>query len=343
MAALSCALALLCGAVGAGFASGREIMRFFAGHGHASAASIACALLTLSILFIRLPSQMEHLGCASLPQLCSIRFGKSFGRLCVLLFFFLNMLTGAAMLCACAELSALILPFHHAYSIVLFFSLLSAALLSLFGLGGLRAAGAALCVILPCFFLRMLSLPAGEACFLPTMAPDIPVRAALDGTVYGALNAAMLTGILPLLLALPRRSRSFAVTLFAMLFGIMLILGVWVCHRHSGAAFNQPLPFVVVSRRLGKSGYLLAAISMFAAAYSTLLTMLSGMSKLLPYSVRISMLLSALLCLFTAWIGFIPLIESGYPTLGALCAGLMILLCFPSAADSISRHASTRL
>ncbi|MBQ7784849.1 MAG: hypothetical protein IJ381_01690 [Clostridia bacterium] len=329
MAALSCTLALLCGAIGAGFASGREIMRFFAGHGHACAASIACALLTLAVLLIRLPLQMERLGCSSLAQLCILRFGQFLGRLCVILFFLLNLLTGSAMLAACAELIALVFPVHQAYTAGLLFTLLCGTALSLYGLHGLRAVGIALCLILFWFLLRLLALPAGEACFLPAMAPDQTVQAALDGAVYGALNAAMLAGILPLLLALPRRSRNASVILFIALFTWMLLLGVLVCRRHSGTAFNQPLPFIVISRSLGKSGYLLAAASMYAAAFSTLLAMLSGMANILPYSKCVSALWSTSLCLLAAQIGFVPLVESGYPTLGSLCAGLMLLLCFP--------------
>ena len=47
MAAVSVALALLGGVIGAGFASGREIVRFFAMHGHMAFAAAVCALMML--------------------------------------------------------------------------------------------------------------------------------------------------------------------------------------------------------------------------------------------------------------------------------------------------------
>ncbi len=325
MAAVSCALALLGGVVGAGFASGREIMRFFAGHGRAAYASVALAMLCLATLFGRLPVQLERANAQTLAALCRARLGQRFGSLCAALFLLLCAITGGAMLAACAELGALVLPVRHAYGASLLFTLLLALCLAARGLRGLALCGAALCALLPWLLVRLLTLPAGEACFLPAMAPDLPVRASLDGAVYGALNAAMLAGSLPLLLALDRRTRRRAVWIFALLFGALLSLGTAVCQRHMSAIWNQPLPLVVLSRSLGGGGYLLVAACMYAAALSTLLSMLTGVRLLLPQ--KGSLLLSGALCLLFARVGFGPLVSHGYPVLGALCAGLLVVLC----------------
>lgn len=337
MASLACALALMSGVIGAGFASGREIVRFFAGHGRMMGAAIVCAVTALYVLFLRLPSQMERSGSVSLAALCHLRFGDRLGRLCAGLFFVLYAITGGVMLAACAELSALTLFLPHAYGAGLFLSLALGVMLAAFGLGGLALPGAALCAILPALFVRLLALPAGEACFLPAMAPDLPVRAAADGMIYGAFNAAMLAGAMPLLLSLDRRKRRRAVFLFAALFGAVLLLGAAACRRHLSAVWNQPLPFVALSRRLGRSGYPLVAACMYAAALSTLSAMLCAMARLMPFSRRGSALLSALLCLLVSLAGFSPLVESGYPVLGALCTGLLLLLCFPACHE----HPST--
>lgn len=329
MAAVSVALALLSGVIGAGFASGREIVRFFAMHGAAAGAAIVCALLSLCLFFLRLPAQLERSGCQTLSALCRLRFGSRLGRLCSLLFFLLFAVTGGAMLAACAELGALTLNIRHAYGLSMVLSLLLGALLAARGLHGLALPGAALSLLLPLLLLRLWALPAGEACFLPAMTPDMPVHAVLDGTVYGALNAAMLAGMLPLLRALDRGVRSRAALLFAALFGALLLLGVLVCRRHFAAVLHQPLPFVYLSRQLGPGGYLLVAACMYAAALSTLCAMLAGMRALpLP--------LSSLVCLLFALLGFGDLVSSAYPVLGALCAGLLFLLCMPLHQDSPS-------
>ena len=324
---MSMAFALLGSMIGAGFASGREILRFFAGYGRMAPAAITCALLTLFMLFWRLCAQMEAHGASSLMHLCRIRLGGRFGLLCGALFALLYALTGAAMLAACAELGALVLPFRHAYGVTMVFSLLLALLFALWGLSGLALPGAALVLLLPLLLLRLWALPAGEACFLPAMTPELPVRAIADGTAYGALSAAQMAGLMALLAGQPRKSRQHALLLFTLLLGGMLALGTAVCRRHLPAIIHQPLPFVYLSRSLGASGYSLVALCMYAAALSTLCAMLRALMP--PGAGLKGVLLAAVCCLLLSQVGFDVLISHGYPLLGALCAGLLLVLCLP--------------
>ena len=343
MTVLSCALALLSGAVGAGFASGREIVRFFAAHGPMAAAAILGAVAVMGALFVHLPAQMERAGVSSLPALCRSRFGPRLGTLCAALFALLCAVTGGAMLAACAELAALTLPLPHSYGLGLCVSLLLGAVLAHAGLYGLALPGAALAVLLPVLLLRLLAVPVGEACFSPAMAPDLPVRALTDGVLYGALNAALLAGALPLLLPLSRRDRRRTAALFCAGFSLLLALGTAVCRRHLSAVMNQPMPFVVLSRALGPGGYALVAACLYAAALSTLCALLAALVRLLPLSPLPGALAAAALCLFFAYLGFDALVAQAYPVLGAVCTGLLTLLCvplFPSArqyASSSSR------
>jgi len=341
MAAVSIALALLGGVIGAGFASGREILRFFAAHGRMAPAAIACALMMLVYLFSRLPAQMERFGCASLSSLCRARFGPRMAALACALFALLCAATAGAMLSACAELGALLVNIRHAYGLTLLASLLLSMALCSRGLHGAAAAGGALLALLPVLLIRMLLLPRGEACFLPAMTPDLPVRAAALGAAYGALNAALLAGSLPLLLPLGARIRRRALLLFASLFGALLILAACVIRRHMPAVYHQPLPIVYLSRSLGPGGYLLVALSMYAAALSTLVCMLLALSPLLPVRPKAGRILAALTALAFALFGFESLVARAYPMLGALCAGLLLLLCAgPSPASQYQSPSS---
>ena len=333
MAAVSMALALLGGVIGAGFASGREILRFFAGHGPMASAAIAFSLLTLLLFFLRLPAQMHTYGADSLTQLCRIRLGRRFGSVCGALFMLLHAATGAAMLAACAELGALLLPLRNAYALSLLFSLLLAVCFALLGFSGLALPGALLALLMPALLVRLFMLPAGEACFLPAMAPDLPVRSLCDGAAYGALSAAQTAGLLALFAARPPKVRLRATLLFALLFGSLLALGTAVCRRHMPAIVHQALPFVHLSRGAGALGYRLVALSMYAAALSTLSAMLRA---LMPAAWRVRhALVAAASCLALSQIGFEALIVHVSPLLGALCAGLLLVLCLPvcPAAD----------
>ncbi|MBR4040340.1 MAG: hypothetical protein IKJ11_09645 [Clostridia bacterium] len=327
MAACSQALALLGGVIGAGFASGREILHFFAAHGRQAPAAIAAACLALGALCLRLPALMRRYGASTLMELCRIRLGARFGSLCAALFLSLCALTGAAMLTACAELGALVLPMHGAYLLSLFGTLILAAALSGLGLFGVALPGALLLMTLPVLLIHLLALPAGEACFLPAMAPDLPVRALSDGIAYGALSAAQLAGLLSRLCQQDARTSRHAALLFTLLFGCMLFLGTQVCRRHLPAIVHQPLPFVYLSRSLG-AGHVPVALCMYAAALSTLCAMLHALMQALPPGAQ-GACLAALCCLMPAFVGFDALIVHGYPLLGALCAGLLAALCLP--------------
>lgn len=330
------ALALLAGIIGAGFASGREIARFFSGHRAASGAAITLCLLMLLFLFSRLSGKLCRADTPDVIALCRARFGDRLGRLMSALFFLLSAVTGGTMLAACSELFALTLPIHHAYALGLVASLALGLPLALMNARGLAYSGLLLVLLLPMLLLRLLALPAGEACFLPAMSADFPIRAAADGAVYASLNAAMLVCASPRLLRLPRPQQKRAIWLFLLLFGALLTLGSAVCSRHIQTVWDQPLPFVALSRQLGGGGHLLVAACMYAAALSTLCTMLCGMLSMMErlpsrsgkkVKRLIHAALCALICVFFARFGFGTLVQSAYPVLGCVCGAVLLLLC----------------
>lgn len=324
MQIVSCALALLAGVVGAGFASGREIARFFSGPG--AAAAITLASLSLLFFFLRLCAKMESLGVSDARSLCAARFGSRLGAVCGGLFFLLSAVTAGAMLAACAELAALTLPIRHAYGVGMAVSLALGLLLARKSVRGLAVSGAALCALMPVLLLRLYVLPAGEACFYPAMSPDLPVHALGNGLSYAALNAAMLLGTLPMLLKLSRKTRRRAVLLFCLLFLALLSLGSAVLSRHAALALSHPMPFLALSRSLN-GGYALIALCLYAAALSTLVAMFVSMLGMLPLPRPASDACMAALALLFARMGFASLVQSAYPVLGAVCAGLFLLLC----------------
>ena len=84
------------------------------------------------------------------------------------------------------------------------------------GARGLAAVGRALCALTPVLLVRLLCLPEGEAAFPGGAArPGAPRRAGRG--VYAALNAAMMAGALPTLLALSARKRRACVALLVLL------------------------------------------------------------------------------------------------------------------------------
>ncbi len=334
---LFCALALLSGVVGAGFASGRELVRFFACHGFASGIAILSALAMLAALFLRLCTQLAHGGVPPAralpsalgkplcrPVLCAVRAAlRHDGR------------RDARRLCGAFRPDA-----AHTLRLRLGDGHDAAARAHSLCKGHARAGAHrrhAQCA-LPFFLLRLLRLPVGEACFEPVLPPDSPLRALTDGALYGALNAAMLAGELPMLLTLSRENRRRSVALFCLIFGAMLMLGVSVCRRHMQSILLQPLPFVWLSRSLGVSGYRLVALCLYAAALSTLCAMLCAAARMLLPSRSLPVRLSGLACLlsllFALWA--LGILFKASIRFSARCARRC---CFCSSAASIRRQA----
>lgn len=315
---------LLSGVVGAGLASGREVVRFFACHGVFCVPAVLAAVFTLCALFLRLSGRMAEHHAASLTALCRQRLGERFGLFCAALFFLLTIVTAGAMLAALGELSALLFPLRCAEWLGIVVLLPLAFLCSHPGGAGLLP-GVALCVLFSALLCRLLRLPADSVFFLrPSFSADQPLRALADGAIYGALNAAMLAGLMPALSGLPRRVRTRSVLRFGLLLLALLLPAALVCRAHLAAIREQPLPFVYLMRETG-GGYVLLVLCMACAAFTTLCAMQRAACLLLP--PRVPGVLVAALTLAFSMLGFTPLVGAAYPMLGAVCMGLLLLLC----------------
>lgn len=162
---LCCALALLGGVIGAGFASGREIVRFFAAHGAMGFIAVAFALAALLALFALLPIRLAAEGQTGLSGLCGRTSGRASAG-CAAHCSFCSPPSQAARCSRPARSfprssgrSATPMPSGFAVTAVL------AALLCAFETRGLAVVGGALCGILPILLIRLLLLPPAKPAF----------------------------------------------------------------------------------------------------------------------------------------------------------------------------------
>lgn len=334
---LCCALALLGSVVGAGFASGREIVRFFAAHGAMGFVAVAFSLAALAALFLCLAERLSAAGQPGLPGLCASRFGARVGGVCTALFFLLSAVTGGAMLAACAELSALVWPIRPAYAAGFFITLPLAVWLAAHEARGLAAVGRGALRADACS-ARPPAVPAGgRGLLFPGGAarPGAPRRAGRGALCraerrHDGGRAADAAGAFRA--KTPRLRRAAHPALRPAADAGDARLPKAPSERRDAAG----LPFVWLSRRLGSGGYLLVALCLYAAALSTLCAMLCAMANLLPRGLKTGarLILSALLCAALARVGFGRIVQSGYPILGALCAALLLLLALPARQDA---------
>ena len=293
--------------VGAGFASGREIMAFFSRFGAYSWGLIALCSAGMTVLLYRIMA-----GAESVQGLLPDGRGQSMGRAVWLLLF---SFTGGAMLSAAGELAALTMPLPCA-----------------------RWLGGGLTLLMCCFAgERSLSLSAGLGkCLLPllllalllcrrvrgtTMAtPAFSALAVLDALGYGGLNVTLAAQMIcEIGKGKSRQEKRSAALQCGAALGALLLLANSVLMRH-GEAKDAALPVVVLLRDYGKEGFYLSAALLYLAVVTTLISQLRGLKALLP--PRHGPIASALLVSAASLLGFQGIVGKAYPLLGWAAMGI---------------------
>lgn len=325
------ALALLGAIVGAGFASGREVLRFFTRYGAMgwAGAAVACAFMGVCAYFV-----MRAAGrcrADSFSGLCRAYGGPLAGRAAGFLYGVLMALTGGAMTAAFAELTALVLPVRGAYPLGFAAAVLLGVLCSHRDLKLLELMGRLLLPLFLTMLILLLPLPAQEEAL--RLRSGHAAAPAL-GLLYGALNMGMTAGILceagkRLSPAACRREAALLTALLALLTG----LANAVLLRHGASVERSALPFVALSMRLGRVGYALCAAVLGLAVLSTLTAAMRALRGSLRLPARACDAVCAACCVLCGALGFDRLIGRGYPLLGGACAVFLCALLVRAATD----------
>lgn len=324
--------ALVGAVIGAGFASGREVMRFFAQYGWASACmGIALACGIIGLLAWRLLRVSARQGAPTFFALCTAVLGPRGGKLAGGLYVAMLAVTGAAMLSGAGELCAIALPVQDAYSIGFLVMLLLALGVARRGLSGLAWVSGCMVPVCCVFYTLLLRTPVQPIIFAqPRVTP--PWWQAFPLAVsYGALNIGLAAGLL--CEAGPRLRRDDhprAAVLGALCLWVLLMLanGALIPHRDSlrGAA----LPMVQLARHWGLLGFWFSVVTMAMAMLTTLVAALRGLYTAFPLrwsrATRWGAACGA--CALLGGVGFDSLVETGYPVLGWCAAALVMALCF---------------
>ncbi len=329
------AMALVGAVIGAGFASGREVMRFFAQYGAWSYAGVALAavgMAALSLRIMRLAAECgsaDGLGAASFGKLCRCLLGPAGGMASTALFFALLVMTGAAMLSGAGELAAIVLPIGPAYGLGYCGMLLLALWVAWRGLGGLAFCGSLLVPLCCCLYAPLIWLPVADpGIALPPVAPAwqaLPIALS-----YAALNVALSAGLLcESGCALRRGDQGRSVLLGAGCMGILLLLANVALLRGDADLRTAALPMVALASRMGKVGFYLSAGTLSMAMLTTLATALRSLFMQLPsrWSAAQRWAAAATACALLGLLGFSSLVGVVYPALGWCAALLIVALC----------------
>lgn len=322
------ALALAATIIGAGFASGREVLRFFSAFGALSYAGCVAAAVLIALLSMAMARVAGRSSACDLASLCSCSLGKWGGRAAAAVNGLLLAATSGAMLAAMGELSALALPIPYAYAIGLAASLAVALLLCARGVSVLaRLGGALLCVCIVLYTLLLLG-EGGETDAPPMIWRD-GLRALPLAAAYAAMNVALACGML-CEIGQNRDTRSL-IRIGLMLGGMLLALLLLVNRAilpHADALAGEALPVVRLARPFGAAGYWLCVAVLSLAVMSTLVALLRSLERMLGarLSIWVARALTAMLPLAFALAGFSSLVGAVYPLLGAVSALLILTI-----------------
>ena len=300
--------------VGAGFASGREVMAFFSRYGGYSWALIALCVFCMAGMTYWMMARAQ-----SVRDLTPGGKAAPIGRAAWALLF---ALTGGAMTAAAGEMAALTVPIRFAREIGAGATLL----LCVFQRRRAGRIGAAMGkLLLPALVLALLLClsVSGESVPTPSWTLRGAVRALLCALGYGSLNVTLSAAVI----CEAGRGKSKiekrkTALLCGALMGALLLLSNAVLLRHA-ALREAALPTVALLNRIGKEGYYLCAATLYLAIATTLTAQVRGLSALLPE--KGNALLSAAIPAAASLIGFEGIVGAAYPLLGWAAAVMAAL------------------
>ena len=319
------AFAICAAIIGAGFASGREIVGFFSGMGSASWLGVITAsggIAGLTYVLLRLSGRVR---AHSFPALYGALMGSSCRDAVALLHGLMCLVTASAMLSAGSELGALAFPWRYARAAGFLLTLLPALAASVSGLRPLAMLGMLLAPLILIYYLCMgqnVSYPVG---FSPRL---LPASLAM-GCLYAAFNAALAGGTI----CLSAKDCSISAGRTAFLTGGMMFLLLSAANRtllRAGDAVRQTaMPAVVLAAHWGASGYYISILVIWLSVLTTLCAMLHSLAAQFTqlHAPRIAKLTAcAAAASLLSVCGFRLLVDTLYPILGWVCSFVLLAL-----------------
>ena len=332
---INAAFAICAAIIGAGFASGREIVSFFSALGSASWVGVIASSTASSLLIYVIMRLSRHTRALTLPRIYGALMGQRCRDALSLLHGLLCLCAASVMLSAGAELGALTFSVQHSHALGLLLTLCAALVSLKLGLNSLGTLGGILTVITVPYYIAIASGSQAASSFSANgLLQAVPL-----GLLYAAFNAALAGGTICLS---ARQSASPVRT--ACMAGILLFLLLACANRAMLSAdediLRTALPSVALAARWGVAGYYASIAVMWLAVLTTLCAMLHSLSALLTEEAHLprrNALICGTLCACALSIcGFETLVNAAYPILGWVCTfALIVLMLFqPESSES---------
>ncbi len=289
--------------VGAGFASGREVMAFFSRYGGFSWALCALVGAETGLLTERILRRDRE------------QTGLAVTWLLMLLYLFL----AGGMTAASGALWALTVPLHAARTLGGGATLLLCVTVSRYPLKIMGKLGWGLGILLLTAVILCYLIPSQAAETEQARQTDF-IPAVLRALGYGCMNVTLSRGILNDLREHGTKKQKKRIALASGLTaGGLLMMENGVLLRHLPDLQDAAMPMVMLLRGFGKAGYILSAALLYISVVTTLIAVCGGVRALLPRDTEKGMILFGLSVCCVALLGFEGIVDRWYPILGWLC------------------------
>jgi len=331
--AASAALAILSTIIGAGFASGREVIVFFTRFGAFSWLGIIITAACFGGLTYGVMRLADGNGGCTFQELANASLGKYAGAAAGSLYAIIMLITAGAMAGGMGEIAQIFLPIYHAKLVGV---LAGAAICGLAATKGIKALATGATFLLPVCVLLYIILarftPRGT--YAPSYPPPSPALFIPHAIGYACMNVTLCCCLLcEIGKQADSRERRVIMFIFVPSLLLLLITANATLLPRLAMLGNEPLPIVKLAHGIVPA-MLLSAAALLLAMATTLIALIRSTAMLIParqvnggVSVNpIVVTLISAVCAMLGMVGFNNLIGTAYPIMGCLAAIALIAI-----------------
>lgn len=316
---LSGAMACVGAVIGAGFASGREIVVFFTRYGIHSwwlIALASTAMMLLCALCMRCAIRCDGMAC----WCAMFQKRNRSAEICTVL---LMAVTGGGMISAAGQMVALLWPHEWAYSLGSVGTLLMAWGCSFSHTKTYGWLGSGLTALFLVIVLWLIiCVPAdGSIALGPSPSLQDHASAAARAVGYAAMNMTLAIGVVCRCTGRSMRDIRRLSGIFGAAMAVLLCISNGLYMRHP-ALFDLPFPIVSLLAGFGRKGFIISVILLYLSIGTTLVAVMYALRTAVEAYVHSScprMILSMGLPLAISAVGFSGIVEGMYAPAGAIC------------------------
>ncbi|MGI6706450.1 MAG: hypothetical protein ACOX6S_09435 [Clostridia bacterium] len=330
--------------VGAGFATGQEIMQFFTIYGEKSFYAVLLTTVLFIVLGIRIMELGKCCGSSSYGDITEGFFGKKIGKIVNLFMMLALIVTTAAMLAGAGAL------FEEQFSIPLllgvFFTGILTVLTIIAGIKGLMSVNVIFVPIMVLFSCILMLFTLWYHNHDPVVIQYQPVtiyQLVNTSLMYVSFNIILSIGVLGPLGSAIRDKKPIILggVLGGLILGVLIASSNYCMLVHSPEIFEFEIPIVYMVLAMGSGFHLFYSLVVWGEIFTTLIASVFSLVKFFQRIFKSRLILSVGIVAISYMIsrlGFSRIVGSLYPVIGFIGLIFMILILSPSYLNKMRQR-----